>query len=82
MKDFTSGNITRQILLFSIPMLIGSLFQQTYMMVDAVVVGQFISGNALAAVGVSMTVLNFLLSASIGLTTGAAVVIAQFYGAK
>lgn len=82
MKDFTSGNITKQIITFSLPMLIGSLFQQLYSMVDAVVVGRYVSGNALAAVGVAMNLLQFLLSVLIGLTTGASVLIAQFYGVK
>ncbi len=82
MRDFTTGNITKQILIFSIPMLIGNLFQQLYSMVDAMVVGQFVGGNALAAVGVSMNVLQFLTSVLIGLTTGASVLISQFYGAK
>ena len=63
-------------------MLIGNLFQQLYSMVDAIVVGRYISGGALAAVGVAMNVVYFIASILIGLTTGAAVVIAQFYGAK
>ncbi len=82
MKDFTSGSATRQILLFSIPMLVGNLFQQVYSMADAIVVGRFVGGTALAAVGVAMSVLQFLLSVLIGLTTGASVIIAQLYGAR
>lgn len=82
MKDFTRGNVTKQILLFTIPMLIGNVFQQIYSMVDSVVVGRYVGGDALAAVGVGLNVLNFLLSVLIGLTTGASVVISQFYGAK
>ena len=81
MRDFTRGSVPTQILLFSVPMLIGNLFQQAYSMADAVVVGRFVSGDALAAVGVSMNLLQFLLSVLIGLTTGASVVISQFYGA-
>ena len=82
MRDFTSGNAAKQIILFALPMLIGNLFQQMYSMVDAIVVGRYVSGNALAAVGVAMNVLQFLLSVLIGLTTGASVVISQLYGAK
>jgi len=63
-------------------MLIGNLFQQLYSMVDAILVGRYVSGNALAAVGVTMNVVFFITSVLIGLTTGSAVVIAQFYGAK
>lgn len=82
MNDFTSGNAAKQILLFSLPMVVGNLFQQLYSMADAVVVGRYVSGNALAAVGVGMNLLHFLLAVLIGLTTGASVVISQFYGAK
>ena len=81
MHDFTKGNVTQQIVRFAVPMLIGNLFQQLYSMADAAVVGRFVSGTALAAVGISMAVLNFLLSMLIGLATGASVLIAQFFGA-
>ena len=82
MHDFTRGSIAKQLILFSLPMLIGNVFQQVYSMADAVIVGNFVSGNALAAVGVAMSVLNFLLGALVGLTTGASVVISQLFGAK
>jgi putative MATE family efflux protein len=82
MRDFTSGNILKQILFFSVPMLIGNLFQQMYSMVDAMVVGRFVSGNALAAVGVASNVLGLLVAVLIGLTTGASVLISQFFGAR
>ena len=67
---------------FAAPMMIGNLFQQLYSIVDAIIVGRFVSGDALAAVGVSMSIIFFLTSALIGLTTGAAVLISQFFGAK
>jgi len=82
MNDFTSGNIGKSIMMFAIPMLIGALFQQLYGIVDAIVVGRFLGGGALAAVGVSMTAFNFLIAALIGLTTGASVIISQYFGAK
>ncbi|MDR2900761.1 MAG: MATE family efflux transporter [Treponema sp.] len=82
MTDFTTGSITRQLLLFSLPMLLGNLFQQVYSMVDVIVVGRFVSGSALAAVGVATYVSNFLLAVLIGLTTGASVLVSQYYGAK
>jgi len=82
MKDFTSGKITGPLMAFAVPMLIGNLFQQMYHMVDAIVVGRFIGGGALAAVGVSVNLVIFIISALLGLTTGAGVLIAQFYGAK
>ena len=82
MNDFTEGKIAKQLLLFSVPMLIGNLFQQMYSVVDMLVVGRYVSGDALAAVGVSMGVAIFIISVLMGLTTGASVVISQFFGAK
>ena len=82
MNDFTSGGISKQIIVFAVPMLIGSLFQQLYNIVDAVVVGRFLGGGALAAVGISMNAFGFLTAVLIGLTTGASVIISQFFGAK
>ena len=82
MRDFTTGSITKPLITFAAPMVVGNLFQQLYSMVDAMVVGRYVGGGALAAVGVSMNVVIFLTSALIGLTTGAAVVLAQFFGAK
>ena len=82
MNDFTEGKIAKRLLLFSVPMLIGNLFQQMYSVVDMVVVGRYVNGDALAAVGVSMSVVMFVVSTLIGLTTGASVVISQFFGAK
>ena len=82
MKDFTQGSITKQIIVFVIPMMIGSVFQQFYTLADAVIVGRYIGGASLAAVGISMTVHFFLTSLLIGLTTGASILISQLYGAK
>lgn len=78
----TDGIIWKQLLLFSLPLLIGNLFQQLYNMVDSIVVGNFIGGSALAAVGAGSAVINLLIGLFMGLTTGAGVVIAQFYGAR
>ena len=82
MQDFTTGNVAKQLVLFSLPMLIGNIFQQFYSMADAVVVGRFCGGDALAAIGASMALVHFLIGALIGLTTGASVVISQCFGAK
>lgn len=81
MNDFTKGNATRQIISFAVPMLVGNLFQQLYSMADAAVVGRYVGGDALAAVGASAPLVNFLLSVIIGLTTGASVLISQLFGA-
>ena len=82
MNDFTTGNPTRQIVMFALPMLIGNLFQQIYGLADAMVVGRYVGGLALAAVGSSTIIINFTLAVFIGLTTGASIVISQFFGAK
>ena len=82
MIDFTKGSITKQLMQFSAPMLIGSVFQQLYSLTDMIIVGRFISGEALAAVGVTLNIVMFVLATIIGLTTGASVVISQFFGAK
>ena len=82
MQDFTTGSILRKLLLFSVPMIIGALFQQLYGIVDAVVVGRFLGGGALAAIGISMGTFFFITSMLFGFTTGASVIISQFFGAK
>jgi len=81
LKDFTKGNLAKQLLVFTIPVLLGSLFQQLYSIADAIVVGKFISGGALAAVGSSIAVVNFINGSLLGLTTGASIVISHHYGA-
>ena len=78
----TEGPIYRQILLFSLPLILGNLFQQLYNMVDSIVVGNFIGGNALAAVGTGAPIINLLIGLFMGLTAGAGVVISQYFGAE
>ena len=81
-NDMTSGSPTRLILKFSIPMLIGNLFQQLYNIIDAVIVGNYVGKDALAAVGATGA-LNFLIfSLALGLSAGISIVISQFFGAK
>lgn len=80
--DLTSGNIWISIISFSIPLLIGNLFQQLYNTVDSYVVGNYVGKEALAAVGASTPVINMLIGFFMGLATGAGVVIAQYYGAN
>ena len=76
----TEGSPVRLLLIFSLPMLIGNLFQQVYNLVDSVIVGQFIGAQALAAVGTtgSMCFLFFALCNGIG--TGGGIITAQFFG--
>ena len=78
----TEGAIWKEILFFSIPLILGNLFQQLYNTVDSYVVGNFVSSHALAAVGQSTSIINMLVGFFMGLSTGAGVVIAQYFGAK
>lgn len=81
-RDMTSGSIWKHLILFSIPLLIGNFFQQLYNTVDSVVVGNFVSSQALAAVGSTGPVINILVGFFMGLSTGAGVVISHYFGAK
>lgn len=79
--SMTEGSPSRLLLKFTIPMLIGNLFQQFYNMVDSIVVGRFVGSNALAAVGATGS-LNFLFFAmSFGIAAGVGVVVSQYFGA-
>lgn len=80
--DLLKGSIWKSILIFSLPLLVGNLFQQLYNTVDSYVVGNFVSSHALAAVGQSTSIINMLVGFFMGLSTGAGVVIAQYFGAK
>ena len=80
--DMTTGNIARHIILFALPLLAGNVFQQLYNMVDTWVVGRFVSNEAYAAVGSVGPIVNMLVGFFMGLSSGAGVVISQYYGAK
>lgn len=80
--DMTCGSIVRHLAVFSFPLLLGNIFQQLYNMVDTWVVGNFVSKEAMAAVGTVGTFINVLIGFFMGLSNGAGVVIAQHYGAK
>ena len=79
--DMTQGNIIGHIVRFSIPLLIGNLFQQLYNTVDTWVVGNYVSNEAFSAVGSVAPIVNMLIGAFTGLASGAGVVISQYYGA-
>lgn len=80
-KDMTVGNEFSLLLTFSIPMLIGNLFQQFYNMVDSIVVGKYVGADALAAVGATGS-LNFLFfSMCFGLGSGIGIMVSQYFGA-
>jgi len=81
-QDMTVGKPMSCILKFSIPLLIGNLAQQLYNTVDSIVVGQYIGDVALAAVGTAGPILNLLLVLVMGISTGASILTAQFFGAR
>lgn len=80
--DMTVGEPWKQIVIFTIPMLIGNIAQQLYNTVDSIVVGKYVGDNALAAVGSAGPVLNLLLVLFIGISMGASIMVAQYFGAK
>ena len=79
--DMTQGSITKHLINFSLPLLLGNLFQQLYNMVDTWVVGNYVSNEAFSAVGTVGPVINTLIGFFLGLSSGAGVVISQYYGA-
>lgn len=78
----TNGSPTRLILKFSVPMLIGNLFQQFYNIVDSVIVGKFVGSDALAAVGATGSLIFLIIGLCFGLAAGVSIVISQYFGAR
>ena len=80
-NQITEGVIWKQLLIFFFPILFGTFFQQLYNTTDAVIVGNFVGKEALAAVGgPASTIINLLVGFFVGLSSGAGVVISQYYG--
>lgn len=82
MRDLTKGSPAKLILMFTVPLLIGNVFQQFYNMVDMIIVGQTLGKNALAAVGATGSLTFLIIGFAQGLTAGLAIITAQRYGAK
>ncbi len=80
-KTMTQGTPWRLILAFSLPIMAGNLLQQLYNTADSIIVGQFISQEALAAVGTCSPLAFFFLALGMGLSTGASILVSQLYGA-
>ena len=78
----TEGPIIKQIVLFSLPLMLGNAFQMLYNTVDSVVVGNFVGTQALAAVGATTMIVNMLVFFFNGFATGAGVVISHHFGAR
>lgn len=80
-KSMTKGSPLKLMLVFMLPLLFGNIFQQTYNIVDAAIVGQNLGKNALASVGATSSVLFFVIGFCSGLTAGCSVPVAQRFGA-
>ncbi len=81
-RDLTRGPVTRSMLLFAIPMILGDLLQQCYNIADTLIVGQFLGRDALAAVGSSFTLMTFLTSIVLGLCMGSGALFSMRFGQR
>lgn len=79
-RDLTKGNITKTLLVFSLPMIAGNLLQQFYNIADTLIVGKFLGRDALAAVGSAYTLMTFLTSILLGMSMGAGALFAIYQG--
>ena len=80
-QDMTVGKPLSNLIAFSVPLLIGNLAQQMYNTVDSIIVGRYVGDSALAAVGTSGPILNLLLLLFMGISTGAGILVSQYFGA-
>ncbi len=80
--DFTKGHIGKSIFLFSIPLILGNIFQQMYTLINSAFVGNYLGTDALAAVGSCYPVVFFITSMILGIGSGGSVVVSHYYGAK
>lgn len=81
-KDLTSGNITKSLISFALPMIAGNLLQQVYNIADTLIVGRFLGEDALASVGSTYTLTTFIYSIIIGLCMGSGSLVSYYYGNK
>lgn len=82
MRDLTTGTPAKLIFIFTIPLLVGNIFQQFYNMVDMIIVGQIIGKEALAAVGATGSITFLIIGFAQGLTAGLSIITAQRFGAQ
>ena len=81
-QDMTTGRPMANLLRFSIPLLIGNFAQQMYSTVDSIIVGRYVGDRALSAIGTTLPVINLLLVLFMAISTGAGIMVAQYFGAK
>lgn len=81
-STLTSGNLQKQLILFAFPILLGSLLQQLYNVIDAVVAGRLIDSGALSAIGAAIPIYLLLISVIMGIAMGVMILLSQLYGAN
>ncbi|MDY4489723.1 MAG: MATE family efflux transporter [Candidatus Faecousia sp.] len=81
-RDMTEGSIVKQVILFALPLMLGNVFQMLYNTVDSIVVGNYVGTQALAAVGSTTMIVNMMVFFFNGFSTGAGVVIANYFGGR
>lgn len=81
-RDMLSGNAMKSIIIFSLPIMLSSLLQYNYSLVDNIIVGRYVSTDALAAVGNVGAINSFVIGAAFGLTSGFTIPVAHAFGAK
>jgi Na+-driven multidrug efflux pump len=82
MRDLSEGHVFKLLITFSIPMILGNLFQSLYSIIDGIFVGRILGPEALAAVSISTPIVFFLMALLIGLGIATLVLVGQAYGAK
>jgi MATE efflux family protein len=82
MKDLTQGDELKTIIYFSLPILMGNIFQQIYNISDAIIIGNFLGKESLAAVGSSYQINVLIIAISIGISLGTSIIVSQCFGAK
>lgn len=78
----TTGNISKHLIGFAVPLVLGNLFQLTYNAADSIIVGRYVGTNALAAVGTANPIMNIVMFFIVGICMGASVLMSEYFGAK
>lgn len=81
-SDMTTGNSLEKILMFALPLFIGTMFQQVYNLVDTVIAGHNLGDSAVVAIGATSALYSVVLYFAVGLNSGYGIIIARLYGKK
>ena len=81
MTDMTTGNISKHLIRFTVPLILGNLFQLSYNAADSIIVGRFVGTKALAAVGTANPIMNIIMFSIVGICIGASVLMSEYFGA-